>query len=325
MKVFFVKNAVLVTRKSRCSLVIHRRDGSYREVNIRDIEAIIVLGASTRIDCGAIALLSRYNIPLSIVSKIGVSILTVPVVTLYSETRRAQYALSSDEKMEIMLEILKAKFRGFSNILKYHDVMVSEELDSGNVLTSKDLLYWEAALSRMYWQLMLSLIPRNHMNELKNKYGFQGRKPRSKDPFNQSISALYAILYSLSTRALLASGLDPTYGLHHKTRYSTPLTYDYSEMFKPIAIHAVIKTFRKSEKLPELDSKGYLTKESLKTILKEFFNIMKARIRGTRITPHRALYINALRLATRIRTRNKQIHYTYTYNPKKLQHPRNNA
>ena len=317
----FVKNADLVTRKSRCSLVIHRKDGSYREVNIRDIEVVIILGASTRIDCGAIALLSRFNIPLSIVSKIGVSILTVPVVTLYNETRRVQYTLSSDEKTEIMLKILKAKFRGFSNILKYHNVLVSEEVEYGNVLTGKDLLHWEAANSRKYWQLMLSLIPRNIMNELKDKYGFQGRNPRSKDPFNQSISALYAILYSLSTRALLASGLDPTYGLHHKTRYSTPLTYDYSEMFKPIAVHAVLKILRKTEKLPELDSKRYLTKESLKTILKEFFNIMRARIRGTRITPHRALYINALRLATRIRTSNKQINYTYTYNPKKLQLP----
>ncbi|MEM1703622.1 MAG: hypothetical protein QXQ31_06185 [Zestosphaera sp.] len=43
-------------------------------------------------------------------------------------------------------------------------------------------------------------------------------------------------------------------------------------------------------------------------------------MRGTRITPHRAVYINAIKLATRIRTGNRQTHYTYTYNPKKLLH-----
>ncbi|MEM4570405.1 MAG: CRISPR-associated endonuclease Cas1 [Desulfurococcaceae archaeon] len=319
MRTIFVKNAELVSRKSRSSLIIHRRDGTYREVNIRDIEAVVILGATTRIDCGVVSLLSRYNIPLSIVNKLGVSILTVPVVTLYSETRRAQYSLSDDEKAEIMLEILKAKFRGLSNILKYHE-RSAPEADLEEAVAKKDLLRWEAAMSRRYWQLMVDLIPSNILNELRDRYEFQGRNPRARDPFNQSISALYAVLYSLSTRALLASGLDPTYGLHHKTRYSVPLVYDYAEMYKPIAVHAVIKVLRKIEKLPVLDEDGYLTKESVDVVLKELFNILNVRVRGTRITPHRAIYINTIKLATRIRTGNKQIHYTYTYNPKKLLH-----
>ncbi|MEM3806087.1 MAG: CRISPR-associated endonuclease Cas1 [Desulfurococcus sp.] len=319
MRTIFVKNAELVTRKSRSSLIIHRRDGSYREVNIRDIEAVVILGAATKIECGVISLLSRYNIPLSIVNRLGVSILAVPVVTLYNETRRAQYLLSDAEKTEIMLEILKAKFRGFSNILKYHEKEVPEAVLE-EAVAERDLLHWEAATSRRYWQLMIDLIPGSILRELKDRYEFQGRRPRAKDPFNQSISALYAILYSLSTRALLASGLDPTYGLHHRTRYSLPLVYDYTEMYKPIAIHTLIKVLRKTEKLPQLDEDGYLTKESMSTMMKELFNTLNARIRRTRITPHRAIYINAIKLATRIRTRNKQIHYTYTYNPKKLQH-----
>ncbi|MEM0126253.1 MAG: CRISPR-associated endonuclease Cas1 [Thermofilum sp.] len=317
MRVIFIKNAELITRKSRSSLIIYQKYGTHKEVNIRDIEAVVVLGATTKIDCGAVSLLSRYNIPLSIVNKLGVSILTVPVMTLYNETRRAQYSLSNEEKAEIMLEILKAKFRGFSNILKYHEKRIPEaELDEA--VAKKDLLHWEAMTSRRYWQLIIDLIPGNILNELKNKYEFQGRNPRAKDPFNQSISALYALLYSISTRALLASGLDPTCGLHHKTRYSVPLVYDYTEMYKPIAVHTAIKVIRNTEKLPVLDEGGYLTKESLSVLLKELFNILNARVRGTRITPHRTIYINANKLAMKIRTKKGQKHYIFTYNPKKL-------
>lgn len=300
---------------------MHRRGGTYKEVNIRDIEAVVVLGASTKVESGVITLLSSYNIPLSLISRLGVSILTVPVVTLLSETRRAQYALSEEEKTEIMLRVLVAKFRGYANILKYHEKK-APELEVYEEAARQDLLRWESSRSREYWQLVLDLVPKNILNELKEKYEFYGRKPRARDPFNQSVSALYAILYSLAARALLASGLDPTCGLHHKTRYSVPLVYDYVEMFKPVAVHAVIKVLRKTSKLLDLDEDGYLSKESLNVLLKEFFNIMRARVRGTKLTPHRAMYVNAFRLSTRIRTSDKNVTYTYTYNPRKLLYPR---
>lgn len=322
MKVTFIKDAELITRKSRSSLLIHRADGSYKEINIRDLEAVVILGSKTKVESGVVTLLSRYNVPLSISNKLGVSILTVPVITLSNETRRAQYTLGEEEKNEIILRILTAKFGGFANMLKYHEKIIQEP-EFNEELSKQDLLRWEALMSKKYWQLLLDLLPENLLNELEARYEFQGRRPRAKDPFNQSISLTYAVLYSLGTRAILASGLDPTQGLHHKTRYSTPLVYDYIEMYKPIAVHAVIKTLRKTGKLPELDEYGYLSKESLNTLLKEFFNIMKARIRGTRITPHRAIYVNAQRLAARIRTNNKNVTYTYIYNPKKLIYPDN--
>lgn len=320
MRVVFIKDAEFITRKSCSSIVIHKSNGSYKEINARDIEAVVILGSKTKVETGVITLLSKYNIPVSLANRLGVSILTTPVVTLYNETRRAQYSLCEDEKTEIMLDILVAKFRGLANVLKYHGVAVPNiEFDKEKVKQS--LLQWEANISRTYWQCLLELVPRDLLVELEEEYGFQGRKPRARDPFNQSVSALYAVLYSLATRALLANGLDPTCGLHHKTRYSTPLVFDYVEMFKPIAVHAVIKLLRKANKLPKLDEDGYVSKESLSAILNEFYSIMKARMRGTRLTPHRAVYVYAHKLATRIRTSNRSTRYTYTYNPKKLIHP----
>ena len=88
-------------------------------------------------------------------------------------------------------------------------------------------------------------------------------------------------------------------------------------MYKPVAIHAVIKAFRSKSKEINLDKDGDLTRKSIETLAREFFSIMQARIRNTRLTPYRSLYINAYRLARRIRG-DSQARYTFTYNPKKL-------
>lgn len=318
MKVIFVKNAERISRKSRSGILVHFGENKYKEINIRDIEALFILGSKVLIESCAISLLSSFNIPVAIISKLGVSLLSTHMLTYYNDVRRAQYAMNDEERQKIMLEILLAKFRGFSNIIKYygrdeHDIHYTEDLEKGNI----SLLLWEALNSKAYWEKVLGILPGDILDTLKARYGFEGRKPRAKDPFNKSISLLYALLYAMSLRALVASGLDPTEGLHHKTRYSTPLVFDYVEMYKPIAVHAVLKTFKsKSEKI-NINKDGNLTKDSIEILAKEFFLIMRARIRNTRMTPYRAVYINTYRLARRIRG-DEKVRYTFTYNPKKL-------
>lgn len=318
MKFIFIKNAERISRKSRSGILVHFGENRYKEVNVRDIEGLIVLGSNVFIESGVISLLSSFNVPVAIISKLGVSLLSSHILTYYNEIRRAQYAMSRDERQRIMLKILLAKFRGLSNIIKYYGVnepsmYCMEELESKEV----SLLSWEATNSKVYWKEILKIIPSDVINTLKAKYSFEGRRPRAKDPLNKGLSFLYALLYATSLRALTASGLDPTEGLHHKTRYSTPLVFDYVEMYKPIAIHAILKVFRGKSNEMTLDEDGNLSKESIKILAEEFFSIMKARIRDTRLTPYRAIYINAYRLAQRIRG-NVNVKYTFTYNPKKL-------
>lgn len=317
MRVVFVKNVSSVRRKSRSGIIVCFDSSKCREVNIRDIEVLVILGSKIDVESGVFSLLSSFNVPIAVVSRLGTSILSVPVVTLYNEIRRNQYIMADAEREEIMLKILIAKFRGFANILKYYSATppdVIEPQEQGGTL-----LQWEAVNSRIYWSELIKLLPPKVLEELKSKYHFEGRKPKAADPFNKSVSLLYALLYTICLRALLASGLDPTYGLHHKTRYSIPLVYDYSEMFKPLAIHTVIKVFRAMEHL-ELDKNKELTKESVNIIAKEFFKLIKAKVLGTRYTVQRLIYMNAFRLADRIKG-NTNINYTFTYNPKKLKIP----
>ncbi|MGC9012659.1 CRISPR-associated endonuclease Cas1 [Thermogladius sp.] len=109
--------------------------------------------------------------------------MSAPLVVLYNETRKAQYTLSQSEKLDTMLNILKAKFRGFENILKYHERPTPHIPGAPQV--AGELLLWEAHASREYWRALLSLLPHKILLELKEKYGFEGRRPRSRDPINQ--------------------------------------------------------------------------------------------------------------------------------------------
>ncbi len=317
LRVVFVKNVSLISRKSRSSILICYDPNKCRETNVRDIEALVMLGSEINVKSGVISLLSSFNVPVVVISKLGTAIFSAPVVTLYNEVRRRQYIMTDEEREEIMLNVLFAKFRGFANVLRYYGFIPPEIVELRGQGVS--VLQWEAVNSRVFWSEILKLLPPNVLEELKLKYGFEGRRPRAVDPFNKSVSLLYALLYAICLRALLASGLDPTYGLHHKTRYSTPLVYDYSEMFKPLAVHAVIKAF-KARKILEVGEDGELTKESVNAIAEEFFKLIKARIQGTRYTIQRLIYINAFRLADRIKG-NANTNYTFTYNPKKLKIP----
>lgn len=318
MRIVFIRNAERVSRRSRSGILVHFGENRYKELNIRDIESLIILGSKVLLESGVISLLSSFNIPVAVVSRLGVSLLSTHILTYCNEVRRAQYTIGEEERQKIMLEILLAKFRGLSNIIKYYgggEVSIShvEDLVDGRV----SLLWWEAQNSKIYWERILGLVPSDVLDMLRAEYNFEGRKPRARDPFNESVSLLYAMLYAMSQRALVASGLDPTEGLHHKTRYSTPLVFDYAEMYKPVAIHTVVKTFRSKSEEINLDKDGDLTRGSIETLAREFFSIMQARIRNTRLTPYRSFYINAYRLARRIKG-DSQVRYTFTYNPKKL-------
>ena len=315
MKVVFVRSASSVRRRGRSSIALCSERSGCREVNLRDLEALVILGSEVSIESGAIALLSSFNVPVAVLSRLGTSILSVPVITLYNEVRRRQYSMDDEERAEVMLRILNAKFRGLANVLRYYGVPPPEISEPAG-----DLLTWEAATSRSFWDELVELIPPGLLAELRLRYGFEGRRPRAPDPFNKSVSLLYSILYALCLRALLASGLDPTLGLHHKTRYSVPLVYDYSEMFKPAAVHAVLKVYRAGARL-ELGEDGELTRESVRAVAEEFFRLLRARVAGTRYTVRRLIYVNAFRLADRIRG-NVGASYTFTYNPKKLRLPR---
>jgi len=110
-----------------------------------------------------------------------------------------------------------------------------ERLLRSRVLAAENIRLHEAKAARTYWQALAALLPAD--------YGFTGRDPRGSDPVNMALSYGYAILYGVTHDALVVAGLDPYAGFLHTDRSGKmSLVFDYSDMFKPVAVDKALFT-----------------------------------------------------------------------------------
>lgn len=318
-RLLVIKRKGRLRMKSRSVLQLRyeAKDKTYiKEYPIRDIDAILVIGSGLYIESSVISVLPSYNIPVSIVAKDSVGLLYNPVVIVSPHYRELQYSLDKSTKLEIALGYIKARINGMNNILRYY------KQDPVTILTpptptEADFEYairlWESQASNLLWDKLVTLLRKPYLEELRIKYGFAGRRPKHPDPFNKTLSIMYAVLYSLATKALLAAGLDPTHGFLHRTRYSTPLTFDYTEMFKPIAIQATIELINK-EGVPQLGEDNELTRDSVSLAIQYLYKYLTLRHRKTRKTLYQYIFLKAFCLARHLENKCLKQSLTITWN-----------
>ena len=316
MRLLVIRKADELTVKSRATINIKVRDRIV-ELGLRDIDSVLIIGSNVKIRSSLPPVLSAHSIPLAIMAKDSISILINPVQTRYNNYRKLQYTLEKAKALDIALEYIKAKIKGITNILKYHRVsppnispppQPMENLESYEL----EIRIWESTTSHHLWNKLVELLEPEALEKLRNEYNFSGRRPRHLDPFNKTLSVMYAVLYSLATKALIAAGLDPTYGFLHRTRSSTPLTFDYTEMFKPIAIEATIMLINR-EGLPEFDSDGELKREWINKAIKQLYNYLTLRHKDTGKTPYQQIHLKAFCLAKHLEGRCRKDRLTVTW------------
>jgi len=297
-----------------------------KEYPVRDLDAILLIGSNIYIESSAVSVLSSMNIPVAVVAKDSIGILMNPVVVVSSHRRSLQYRAKRVDGLEIALEYIKAKIWGLQNVLKYRGVPPPSvpsppaKVEDPEIYES-EIRIWESTASHRLWQSLITLIDPDRLEALQSIYGFSGRKPRHPDPFNKALSVMYAVLYSLATKALIAAGLDPTYGFLHRTRYSTPLTFDYTEMFKPIAVDATI-TLINTQGLPQLGNDGELTREWVNKAIKHLYDHLTLRHKDTGKTPYQQIFLKAFCLARHLEGRCRRDRITITWNRRQYRRKR---
>jgi len=300
MKLLVIRGKAELDVKSGASIRVIKEDKD-KEIPLRDVEAVLVIGEKVKINAGTVPFLASHNIPLTILAKGNISIFYDPIVTRYNNYRRMQYQLSKAIALRIAQKYIEAKMQGMTNMLKYYkenppNLTSSPQQLSDIQVYERELRIWEATNSNILWSFIFNLIAEPHKSVLKEQYGVSGRKPKHPDPFNKALSVMYAVLYSLATKALLAAGLDPTYGFLHRTMYSTPLTFDYVEQFKPVAIQATIDMINKTG-LPQIAEDGELTRESVNESIKWLYSYLTLKHTKTRKTIYQYIFLKAYCLA----------------------------
>jgi len=288
-----------------------------------DLELVVVVGRRARISTGAILMLAEANVPLIFHSRRIDSILVSPFAVRIAEARRRLYKLTENMEWRVAIgrSLVEGKLRGMANVARYFTYKEAEKnpearrrLDAiaevektrreevKGIRSVEELRVYEARWSKKYWELLSTFIPPH--------YGFTGRNPRSRDPVNSAISYSYAILYGLCTHALIAAGLDPYAGVMHAERAGrTSLTYDFSEMFKPVAIHAVIVASRTADLKVGRD--GYLVKNSLSVVTKALYRNLRRRLPTWRHTVRGYIYRKAWELRANVEKGEKFTPFTY--------------
>jgi len=281
-------------------------------IPLLDLELLVIVGSRVRISSGALLMLSEASVPVIVHSRRSNSVLVNPFDVRIAEVRRRLYSISENPvwAVSIGVKFIEGKLYGLINLLRYltykevekgRDVKwVLSELDSveklmrdekGGIRSADALRIYEAKWSKKLWELVSTFIP--------GEYRFTGRDPGSRDPINSAISYCYAIIYGLCTHALIATGLDPYVGIIHSERAGkTSLVYDFSEMFKPIAVHTVVVASRVTTL--NVDGSGYLTKNPIEVVTRNLYRILKRKHRSWNYTARGEIYAKAWELRQNI-------------------------
>jgi CRISPR-associated protein Cas1 len=163
----------------------------------------------------------------------------VPEKNTIAEVRRAQYALSREQEVEIAAAMIQAKVRNARTLLSRKGVTGTEVLkDLGvraeRVSTKDDLRGVEGEAAERYFSRLDETLTDGWTFETRTK-----RPPE--DHINSLLSLTYVFTKNEVLSALRQYNLDPFLGVLHADRHGRPsLALDLQEEFRPIFCDAFV-------------------------------------------------------------------------------------
>lgn len=160
--------------------------------------------------------------------------------SVQSERFRHQINASVPLKKQLWQQTIKAKIENQAALLKNSQpVEVENMLWWASKVTSGDSQNHEARAAAYYWA---NLFPVDNF-----------KRGREEAPPNNLLNYGYAILRALVARALVASGMMPTLGIHHHNRYNAYcLADDIMEPYRPFVDKVVLKLVKSGMPYTEL-------------------------------------------------------------------------
>lgn len=219
-------------KKHRGFIVVHDKDSETEtQIPIDSISALICYSDGLTITNEVITALleAKANIVFCNQKYLPVSIM-YPLDGNFKQTERMQAQLCTDIvfKKRLWQKIIQTKINSSSQILKFLDKsdtfhLLIDEVKSG------DKTNIEALAARRYWALL---------------FGPDFTRDREQDGINAMLNYAYTILRSHLSRLVVAYGLHPSLGLHHRNQYNhLCLVDDLIEPFRACCDLLVYKAY----------------------------------------------------------------------------------
>lgn len=155
--------------------------------------------------------------------------LLLPLVGHATQSERFEQQVNASEptKKRLWQQIIKAKITAQGMLLKQLRGSDHGLLSMGKRVRSGDPDNLEAQATRKYWPALFA--------------DAKFRRDREAEDVNRLLNYGYAVLRATVARAVCASGLHPTIGIHHHNRYDAYcLADDLMEPFRPVVDAAAV-------------------------------------------------------------------------------------
>lgn len=273
---YFGNPAYLCLRDNQ--LVVKKKDGEPKTVPVEDIGFIILDSPQVTISCALLSFLTENNCAvISCDSRHLPSGLFLPLSgnSLQSERFRCQIEASLPLKKQLWQQTVQQKILNQSSVLEQKRKCPVKFLLScaGNV-RSGDADNREAVAAAYYWKQLFPHVE----NFTRDRFGV---------PPNNLFNYGYAILRGVVARSLVASGLLPTFGIHHSNRYNAYcLADDIMEPYRPIVDKLIVEKMEGMDEIPAEISR------ELK------ISLLEIPVLDTKIDGKRSPLMNAVSLTT---------------------------
>ncbi len=205
--------------------------------------------------------------------------LFLPLAASGVQPERFKYQLRSSKPMRknLWAQTIEYKVKNQASLLALAGKPSSNMVKWSAEVRSGDARNLEGRAAVYYWA---NIFP-EALNFRRDRYG---------EPPNNLLNYGYAILRALTAQALVASGMLPTLGIHHRNKYNAyPLADDIMEPYRPFLDAIVLEIVRNGEDFTELSKSIKQQLLSLATV-----DVM---MRGKRRPLHVALQYTAASLA----------------------------
>ncbi|MFZ4798588.1 MAG: type II CRISPR-associated endonuclease Cas1 [Bacteroidia bacterium] len=172
--------------------------------------------------------------------------LQLPLATNTLQTERFKYQIeaSAPLKKQLWQQTVKTKIRNQAFVLNKYGFSNASMLQWANDVNSGDTMNLEGRAAAFYWKSLSPLLAPNEPLFLRDREGVYP---------NNLLNYAYAIIRATVARALVASGLLPTLGIHHKNKYNAYcLADDMMEPYRAYAddlVFSIVKTNQTAQEL----------------------------------------------------------------------------
>ena len=247
-RTLFFGNPAYLSMKN-AQLVIRLTDSNTQEevtktVPIEDVGVVVLEDRQITITNGALDALLKNNCAVITCDEKHMPagmLLPLEGHTVQSERFRLQIDASLPLKKQLWQQTVQAKIRNQASVLKrMSGVETGCMMAWANDVKSGDSENLEGRAAAYYWK---SVFP-----EMERFV-----RDREGDAPNNLLNYGYAIVRAIVSRALVASGMLPTFGIHHHNRYNAfCLADDIMEPFRPYVDELVIEILRSGVDCSEL-------------------------------------------------------------------------